>query len=539
MSSRRIRSALWLKALLVLVLAAYLVVALRYAYRTSIVVDGQRFFTLWDDAMISMRYGRNFARGDGLVFNAGERVQGFSNLGLTVLMGVLHWLPLSPAHVPLAFQVLSAMGLVVIAILTARLTTSLASSVAAGLAAACALVIFAPLGIWTMQGAESGALAIVLLLASTFAQRALEAATTDARRRATKWLFVTLGMGIFLRFDFVSSYALFFGFGVMYLPERRRTLALGLVVGALTMGGVLLFGLGYYGDAMPNTYYLKATRIPVQAMVEQGWFHLMHAPYAILQGRMWGAVAMFAVGSIVLVRRRPIVWLLAITGLFHVVYFVRIGGDWVNMHLSRFLVPVVPLIIVVTIAGASELARRAGRVLTDAGPRRVRRFAAALLGVLAPVLAWCLSPGESLREWWLSGPTMYRNYNAKSVEVARYVAKFSAEDALIGVFWAGVMPYHCDRRMLDMLGRTDRHIARTEALPAPFYWPGHAKRDWNYVINERKPEIILSDTEEMRSRADYVFAYCSPHGPHYLAVRREKSTAWRDPLMKVRCTTIR
>ena len=42
-----------------------------------------------DDAFITYRYARNLARGNGLVFNEGERVEGYTNF----LWTVMHWLP--------------------------------------------------------------------------------------------------------------------------------------------------------------------------------------------------------------------------------------------------------------------------------------------------------------------------------------------------------------------------------------------------------------------------------------------------------------
>ena len=42
-----------------------------------------------DDAFITYRYARNLARGEGLVFNPGERVEGYTNF----LWTVMHWLP--------------------------------------------------------------------------------------------------------------------------------------------------------------------------------------------------------------------------------------------------------------------------------------------------------------------------------------------------------------------------------------------------------------------------------------------------------------
>jgi hypothetical protein len=46
-----------------------------FIYRTSFIAfDGERYFCLFDDAMISMRYAWNFSHGFGLVWNPGEYV---------------------------------------------------------------------------------------------------------------------------------------------------------------------------------------------------------------------------------------------------------------------------------------------------------------------------------------------------------------------------------------------------------------------------------------------------------------------------------
>ena len=43
----------------------FLVYAALFIYRTSFVVAGERYFSLFDDAMISMRYARNWPTGTG------------------------------------------------------------------------------------------------------------------------------------------------------------------------------------------------------------------------------------------------------------------------------------------------------------------------------------------------------------------------------------------------------------------------------------------------------------------------------------------
>jgi hypothetical protein len=59
-----------------------------YILRASFVVDGQRYFTLFDDAMISLRYARNLTEGHGLVWNPGENppVEGITNPLWTLFM---------------------------------------------------------------------------------------------------------------------------------------------------------------------------------------------------------------------------------------------------------------------------------------------------------------------------------------------------------------------------------------------------------------------------------------------------------------------
>ena len=49
-----------------------------------------------DDAYISYRYARNLARGLGLVYNEGERIEGYTNFLWTVLLGAGIKLGLDP-----------------------------------------------------------------------------------------------------------------------------------------------------------------------------------------------------------------------------------------------------------------------------------------------------------------------------------------------------------------------------------------------------------------------------------------------------------
>ena len=96
------------RVLVALLLALYVGQCLHYIASTSLVEGDQRYFLLWDDAMISMQYARNLRNGDGLVWNAGgEHVQGFTNPGVTLIMAALHVPPLEPAKRSLTVQLLA------------------------------------------------------------------------------------------------------------------------------------------------------------------------------------------------------------------------------------------------------------------------------------------------------------------------------------------------------------------------------------------------------------------------------------------------
>lgn len=53
------------------VLVLYAIYAALFIYKTTFVINGQRYFSLFDDAMVSMRYAKNLAAGYGLVWNPG------------------------------------------------------------------------------------------------------------------------------------------------------------------------------------------------------------------------------------------------------------------------------------------------------------------------------------------------------------------------------------------------------------------------------------------------------------------------------------
>ena len=125
--------------------------------RTSFVIDGQRYFSLFDDPMISMRYAKNLAAGAGPVWNpGGDPVEGFSNPLWVGVMAMVHVLPLPLSETSLAVQVLSGLLLAANLVLVGMLARELSGG--KGLVAFVAVALTAfyyPLNNWALLGSGS------------------------------------------------------------------------------------------------------------------------------------------------------------------------------------------------------------------------------------------------------------------------------------------------------------------------------------------------------------------------------------------------
>lgn len=485
-----------------------------YVYRTSFVADGVRVFCLWDDGMISMQYARNLARGEGLVWNAGEpAVQGFSNLGVTLLMAAVHALGLPVRLTALSVQGIALAALVGVVALTWAAARRMAPEhPGVPAAAAVATMAWSSLAVWSLQGSDVAFMAL-WLVGSVFV-------LAHPARGSARWpwtVFAVLGGGLLLRVDaFVPYVVLCAAMLRAPSPHRRRNAVIATVVLALGVLGPACWSWMVYGDPLPNTWYLKATGSP-RALV---WWSGLRQ----LVDWLPGLVPALAVVGLAAVRgredQRRVAIAAAVAGTL--VYCVAVGGDWAPQRGNRMFAPVLPLVSIGLALGLRPLVERA---LVDWSPRG---RGVALVGV-AGGLALLGTPGPASREWLDPGaPTLYRDYNARNHARAQYLRAHTDPDTVVGVYWGGVPIYFSDRPGLDLLGKSDRHIAR---LKVDRFSPGHSKWDWDYVLHERQPDIIfdpkrgLGQREEFRR--DYVLV--RREGEDVLWIRRDAMAKLHDP----------
>ena len=483
-------------------MAVFVVYAAVFIGRSSFVVAGERYFCLFDDAMISMRYARNLVEGHGLVYNIGELVEGFTNPLWTMFMAAVHLLPLPDRFMSLPVQIASAVLLACNLLLVRAIALRIAGgSRAVATGAATLTAFYLPLNHWGLMGMET---ALQVAIVGFAVWRLLDA--MDGRRFPFETL-VVLGIGMLLRIDMTALFLAVAAFQWWVLPRhRRRTLLWGVGLLALFLGGQTLLRLWYYGDPLPNTYYVKMTGYPVFLRIVRGlvvWLRFLRSINPLL-------LLLTVTVTVATINRRSglVVLIFAVQSA----YSVYVGGDaWeVRDGANRFLAVAMPMYFVLFAHALMLAAGRLRKIVVRGQPDRLGSAAARYafpVFVAASVLLINLNVGPFSLGCALTASPGDDDGLRQMTAHARLVEHITDEDASVGMTWAGAFPYFSRRPIVDFLGKTDPYIAhlpmRRVKGPKRFtaFYPGHLKYDFAYSIGERKPDIFFQywgDMEEIR-----------------------------------------
>jgi hypothetical protein len=470
--------------------AAFCAYAALFIARTSFLVDGVRYFTLADDQMISMRYAENLANGYGLVWNpGGERIEGYTNFLWVVYMAIFHLLHIPRPVISVCIQISGALFLALNLLVVYRIAKHIGHDAGTALLAVAMTAFYVPLDNWAFQGTE---VSILTLLVSLGALWTLEHWDDD---RVPWRLWLLLGATTLIRPDMIV-----FGAVVVLAVAINRTtwmkqLLSGLLVVALFFAAETAFRLWYFGDPLPNTYYLKVTNIPAAMKTSRG----LLVAVLFLSQLLPLVIAMFASGQL----RRPtrsVVFLLAVFAA-QVAYSISIGGDawewWGGSN--RFIAIAMPLFFI----AAAEAAVRLWNGFVNTLQRELTPLAAPAAVVVTIVglnwMAFSLTTNRTLplKRLLLIVKPYETASDEDAVRAGLALRQFTSPDAIVGVVRAGQIPYFSERTCLDLLGKMDRRIAHQpmrEKNPRLPWWaafhPGHMKWDYDYSIGELKPDVI-------------------------------------------------
>lgn len=493
------------------------------SWRNSVRISGTRYFSLFDDAMISMRYASNFAHGHGLVWNAGDApVEGYTNLLWTLWMALLHVSGLPQAVLPLLVSSTSSLLVVACALIIRDIALRVyqLGEETADLAAISVAALYS-LSYWSIRGMEVG-LVVALVLVGT---RALLLWDRDDDSRHIAVASAASALLPLVRIDTLPFPLMFAAF----IASRRRFGLAVLPVAAMLVSAATItaFRLSYYGDSLPNTYYLKMTGVSTFARLARGLRTLLiEVPSQLVL-----PIGLILAGwrQLLAAGRRATAFLLVLV-LSQCAYTLYIGGDaWGSDFLSgRFIAGVTPILVLLSFLAAAQISQRTVALLIAlafammavihawplvdgrsevpffmgrANPLRLGCAALLLVSATGAILfrdriptharalavaLWITASGPAFARWIVLGTGKEDRIMTATGVALRDAAKGNS----IGVVWAGAVSYWSDLQSYDILGKSDRHIAHMPSGPS--FIPGHSKLDLDYTLGMLKPDIIPS-----------------------------------------------
>lgn len=486
---------------------------------------------LFDDAMISMRYARNFAHGFGLVWNPGEApVEGYTNTLWTLFMSIFHVFPMAEPLRCLPIQIVGV--LIQIATIVCVRNISLKIHKSAGLIVWLPIILTAfylPLNSWSLQGMEVGALAFLLVAVAARVQDVL------AIGAAAPSIYVLLALANLVRMDALIVSLLTIGFLMCYDASRRKThLIFGWLSIFISQGLLELFRVSYYHDFLPNTYYLKVSGYPLIPRIAQGAYNL--GKFLLKSNPWFFAIAAFALFK---EKEKRFLFYLAVITIGQYAYSVYVGGDAWEGWGNRYIVEAMPLFFILFSVGIrclSEL-KVSGKL---AAP--LPRVVAFLLALLAP-LSFNNVPG--LKNLFLLDHPIAYDFNSARLNLGVALNKVLLPKAKIATTLSGILPYFVDRNDVDMLGKCDPVIAKEEMhrlediVPAEISWrwfyPGHMKWDYKHSIGELQPDVVVELWARQEDALPYLagkYRKITVDGfPVYLK-KDSPNIDWKSPLIK-------
>jgi hypothetical protein len=316
-----------------------------------------------DDAFISFRYARNLLEGEGLVYNVGEPIEGYSNFLWVLIAAALMGLEL-PLLAGTKLLGLVAGGGTIVATwaLGRRLFAGHAARESLALVATFLIAASTSLAVWAQAGLETVFFGLLLVTSCLRFEVELE----RAERRP--WSAALFALAWLTRPE-APAYALYFAARRWSARKQaawgRRDglwlLACGAIVATYETWGLLT-----YGRLLPSSHAAKVGSVAgwFERWADQGFGSSLVATFFTNQG--WALPALFAAGAVgccLRPRRVPIAaWAPALAGPVFGLYAWK---DWMPRY--RLLVPALPFLFLSVTAGLAAFSDARGDARRWAG----------------------------------------------------------------------------------------------------------------------------------------------------------------------------
>ena len=461
-------------------ITAWIITALIVAYG---IYQAIQLAWVGDDAFISFRYAHNLIHGQGLVFNAGETVEGYTNFLWTIIIAG----GLALGFDPVIFSyILSITAFVITISIFIYLATRLQNKSSKLIIpiTTIALLVHHDFLTYATSGLETS---LVTMLVSLGFAILLTAKTS----KSFWWAGVVLVGAILTRPDSLIFYVMALPYILMTSTTRLKSLLWFVIPVLLIYLPYWVWRYSYYGYPFTNTYYAKSAYL---AYYSQGLIYLwlfvktyyviLLYPAAIIIG-LYGIIKRKVKLTESLPDKILLLSLLLVPP--YIFYVVRTGGDFM---FARFFIPILPLILfTIESAGKSLLTKTYLRIA----------LAILIIGGVYFRFNQLNQPAKVI-QGIVDERTFYPD---RAVELARInganLKKYLGDkDVVVGFYGSKAMTVYYSELPMAIechTGLTDEYIAH---LPLDKRGrPGHEKMAPHEYLYRRNVNFILKHTTEL------------------------------------------
>ncbi|NOX16686.1 MAG: hypothetical protein GXO87_00175 [Chlorobi bacterium] len=484
-----------------------------FFFLLTIIIGAYFYFSslhehIQDDTFIFLRYAQNFVHGNGLVFNPGEYVEGFTGFLWLALITILQFLKEDLVQSVTLISMIFGGTMIYF---TYKLSTAIQlpfeaktteikerEKIAKGaflfdLIPPLLLALNGAVHYWAGSGMET-------MLYSTFLTAGLYYfLSRDVKEKYFLYSAIYLTLASLTRPEGLLVIAVVLMRELVFLFEKEKSFASSIkklfsgrhlqfiLIVFVPNFLLMLFRLFYYGYPLPNTFYAKAGFSP--EYISNGFEYFTRFASAYL---LWGILLLL---PLILLKKKEVfgkITLLYSIVILYSLYIIFIGGD--VLPVNRFFIPILPAIYVLLGKALLEIYY----FLSNKFKKSSFKFAVLISFVIITALGSYTFLSQ--RNYIVEKEKLEKNLVEKMTASGKWFAMKQNEarkQLTVAATTIGALGYYSGTVLIDMLGLTDETIAHNpqpiEEISGKF--TGWKERNYNveYVLS-RKPDYIFFST---------------------------------------------
>lgn len=428
-----------------------------------------------DDAYISYRYGKNLMSGNGLVYNQGEYVEGYTNFLWTVITA-----PFTKIKV-VDVAVLSTILGLFISIFNILLLALISKEFSRKITEYLKYLVLLPslfialddsIAFWAIGGMEFPIYTLFILgiIYNYF--------KLNEDPKHLRFIILFLVLCTLTRPEGNMIYAItvihmfIFRKKITNFKKVFTSVILYYALFCLVYYGFKFF---YYGQIIPNTFYAKG-------VTDWKMNILLGSKYlALCVGtRLYIFIFILFIPFKKVIREYKFSYLIMFSSVY-IIYLVAVGGDW--MIANRFFVPILPLLYILSVIGFINVIMKIK--LYYKNEMKAKKFANMAIIVISIVLFTVTLGFLEYKQLIIKDNNA--RYEMQWSMFGKWLKNNEPANTIIAVGPAGKIPYYSELYTIDMWGLNDEHIAKRNSTRLQ---AGHKKFDFEYVLS-RNPKYII------------------------------------------------